>query len=113
MAATDDYVIFVASGVPLSSGKFEALYSRFPSVVSKETIASASLLKLQQFQGDVLAAIDQQVLLSVDFFAGYFESTFSLEVAQQRMRLARKSSLHNAPWQNPIICAKHGIWASW
>jgi hypothetical protein len=42
-----------------------------------------------------------------------YESTFSLQVANERFRRGRASALHNAPWQEPAVCVPHQLWRTW
>lgn len=90
-------VVYVASGEPLTSPKLKRLVDRFPRVVTKETVAKDVVARLLPALGqDGIAGIDHLVLAQAGAFIGYGDSTFSTQVAQERLRVGKTSALHNA-----------------
>ena len=110
-AAPEALALYVASGEPLSS--MGGLADEFPRISSKDSLAPPALGAIAHLFADAAAGVDHLVLLEADFFFGYYESTFSLQVANERFRRGRPSALHNAPWQNPAVCVRHQPFRNW
>ena len=90
------YVVYVASGLSVDSPLLRRLSQRF-NLVTKDSAASApSLRAVTALGGDALAAVDHLVLRHARFFIGFDESTFSIQVAAERLRLALPSALHSS-----------------
>ena len=102
---------YVASGEPLSA--MQGFADEFPRTSTKDALAPAALAAIRHLFSDAAAGVDHIVLLQTDFFFGYYESTFSLQVANERFRRGRASALHNAPWQEPAVCVPHQLWRNW
>lgn len=109
--APNELALYVASGESLSAA--QGLADEFPHLASKESLAPDALAGISHLYNDAAAGVDHLVLLQADFFFGYYESTFSLQVANERYRRGRPSALHNAPWQQPGICVLHQPFRNW
>lgn len=110
-AAPLELAIYVASGEPLAAA--QGLADEFPRMSSKDSLAPPALGAIGHLYNDAAAGVDHLVLLQVDFFFGYYESTFSLQVANERFRRGRPSAMHNAPWQSPMVCVPHQPFRNW
>ena len=109
--APQELSFYVASGEPLSA--MQGFADEFPRTSTKDALAPAALAAIRHLFSDAAAGVDHLVLLQTDFFFGYYESTFSLQVANERFRRGRASALHNAPWQEPAVCVPHQLWRNW
>ena len=109
--APQELALYVASGEPLSS--LQGFLDDFPRTSTKDSLSPPALAAIAHLFGDAAAGVDHLVLLEADYFFGYYESTFSLQVANERYRRGRPSALHNAPWQQPMVCVPHLPFRNW
>ena len=84
-------LVFVATGLALDSDPMRALSRTLPfEVVHRHQFSGSTA---SPWQDDVGASIDQMVLATLDYFVGFAPSTFSIEVAQQRRKQGKTSTL--------------------